>query len=48
MAGLYDVDGIAEGETTAVFTSGDLSVSVPVIVTAKDLMIFNNSEENND
>ncbi|EOB3454982.1 hypothetical protein ACIJDO_000097 [Enterococcus hirae] len=42
--GIYDVDGIAEGETNAVFTSGDLSVSVPAVVTAR----FNNSEEKND
>ncbi|OTO29403.1 hypothetical protein A5816_001690 [Enterococcus sp. 3G1_DIV0629] len=31
--GLFEVDGIVEGETTAVFTSGDLSISLPVLVT---------------
>ncbi|MGA5590088.1 hypothetical protein ACPCF3_01630 [Enterococcus mundtii] len=30
--GLFNVRGIAQGETTVVFSSGDLSVSLPIVV----------------
>lgn len=36
-AGIYDIDGIAAGETNAVFTSGNLSVSIPVVVNEPSL-----------
>lgn len=39
-AGIYDIDGIAAGETNAVFTSDNLSVSVPIVVNANSLDVM--------